>query len=116
MLEDLINASSEASLVATSGSALSATSAATLNEPTTGQYIIFLIAMIWVMVWKILALWRAARKNDKFWFIVIFVINTLGLLEIAYYFYLSRYDWSQIWTKLKLDTIAKRIRQFFSRD
>ncbi len=102
--------------MATGSATLTATSAATLNASVTTRQIIFLVALIWELVWKMLALWRAARKNDKFWFVVIFVVNSLGLLEIAYYFYLSRIDWSHVKSKLKLDVIAKRCRQFFSRD
>lgn len=30
------------------------------------------------------ALWRAGRNNQKGWFIVLLVVNTLGLLEIIY--------------------------------
>jgi len=46
--------------------------------------------MIWTMVWKGLALWKAAGKKDKIWFVVLLVLNTLGLVEILYYFVFSR--------------------------
>ena len=47
----------------------------------------FLIA--WVLPWKGVALWRAARNADKKWFVVLLVANTLALLEIIYIFYFS---------------------------
>jgi len=40
--------------------------------------------MLWSLFWKGLALWRAARGHQRYWFIALLVINTLGLLEIVY--------------------------------
>jgi hypothetical protein len=53
------------------------------------QWIIFLL-ILWVLPWKGLALWKAARLRDKWWFIILLVINTLAILEILYIFYFSR--------------------------
>lgn len=51
----------------------------------TGAFILFLIvATIWTIVLKGFALWHAAHHNQKWWFIAILVINTLGILEIIY--------------------------------
>jgi methionyl-tRNA synthetase len=38
------------------------------------------------MVWKGIALWRAGRNGNLGWYIVLFVINTAGILEIIYIF------------------------------
>lgn len=38
----------------------------------------------WELVWKGLALWRAARRGEQVWFIAILVLNTLGILPIIY--------------------------------
>ena len=46
----------------------------------------------WSVFWKGLALWKAAGKRHLVWFVILLVINTLGLLEIAYIFWLSRWD------------------------
>jgi hypothetical protein len=45
-----------------------------------------LIAVLWSVIWKGLALWRAGRRGDKWWFIVMLVLNTFGILEIIYLF------------------------------
>lgn len=52
----------------------------------------YLVALgaIWTMVWKGLALWRAAERGARNWFIVILVVNTLGLLEIIYLFFITK--------------------------
>ena len=42
------------------------------------------IAIIWDLTWKLIALWRAARNNQKGWFIAIGIINSLGILPIIY--------------------------------
>lgn len=44
----------------------------------------------WVLFWKGLALWRAARNNQQGWFIAILILNTLGVLEILYLFIFSK--------------------------
>lgn len=44
------------------------------------------LLVIWIVVWKGLALWKAARLERKWWFIALLVINTWGILEIIYYF------------------------------
>jgi hypothetical protein len=44
---------------------------------------------LWVIVWKGLALWRAAHKEQKYWFAAFLVVNTLGILEILYLYVFS---------------------------
>ncbi|HOR23624.1 hypothetical protein KBB76_00375 [Candidatus Saccharibacteria bacterium] len=50
----------------------------------------FLLVLLWSYAWKAFALWRAARKNDKVWFVVLLLVNTAGILEIFYLFYFSK--------------------------
>ena len=40
--------------------------------------------VIWDMAWKGLAMWRAARRKESWWFVALMVFNTMGLLPIAY--------------------------------
>ena len=49
----------------------------------------FLALIVWVAVWKGMALWRAARDGQKWWFIGLLVVNTLGILEILYIYVIS---------------------------
>lgn len=46
--------------------------------------------LIWSIVWKGIALWKAGRNNQLYWFIAILLINTAGLLEIAYLLWFQR--------------------------
>jgi len=56
----------------------------------TAQGVLAVFITVWSIVWKGLALWRSARKEHKYWFIALLVINTLGLLEILYLFVFSK--------------------------
>lgn len=52
--------------------------------------ILFMLLLAWSLVWKGMALWRAARLGRKRWFIALLIINTFGILEILYLFVFSR--------------------------
>jgi len=56
----------------------------------TGAILLLLVVVIWSLIWKGLALWKAARKNSPVWFIVMLIVNTLGILEILYLFIFSK--------------------------
>ncbi len=53
-------------------------------EISTAWTTAIIIAAVWEMVWKGLALWRAGRRNESGWFVVMLVVNTLGILPIFY--------------------------------
>lgn len=48
------------------------------------------ILIVWSLVWKGLALWRAAHRSDKVWFAVFLIVNTLGILEVLYIYVFSK--------------------------
>jgi hypothetical protein len=45
---------------------------------------IWILIVAWSLVWKGVALWRAARAGQTAWFIALLLVHTVGLLEIAY--------------------------------
>ena len=55
-----------------------------------GAKLFLLAALIWSLVWKGVALWKAGRSGQKGWFVALFLINTLGLLEISYIVWFSK--------------------------
>jgi len=57
-----------------------------------GMIALFVALMIWSLIWKGLALWRAARRSDNAWFIIFMFLNTAGILEIIYYFLIAKTD------------------------
>ncbi|KKQ74327.1 MAG: hypothetical protein US94_C0007G0004 [Berkelbacteria bacterium GW2011_GWB1_38_5] len=52
-------------------------------------YNIFIVVIFWSLIWKGIALWKAARNNSKPWYVVLLIVNTLGILEILYIFVFS---------------------------
>lgn len=58
-----------------------------------GQYWwLFILGLAWSLGWKGWALWIAARLDQKVWFIVLLLVNTLGILDIFYIFYFSKHS------------------------
>ncbi|MBC7085449.1 MAG: hypothetical protein H5T43_03675 [Methanomethylovorans sp.] len=51
---------------------------------SSGFMILFLILILWEIFWKGIALWKAARNDEKYWFIAILIINSLGIVPILY--------------------------------
>jgi hypothetical protein len=45
---------------------------------------VIIIVAVWDSVWKLIAMWKAARNNHLAWFICIFIFNTIGILPIIY--------------------------------
>ena len=50
---------------------------------------ILILLSIWALIWKGIALWKAAHNDQRNWFIALLVINTFGILELIYIFYFS---------------------------
>ncbi|OGZ55046.1 MAG: hypothetical protein A3H64_03625 [Candidatus Ryanbacteria bacterium RIFCSPLOWO2_02_FULL_45_11c] len=51
---------------------------------------VFLIVLLWTLPWKAVALWKAARRGERGWFVALLLINTLAILEIFYIFVISK--------------------------
>jgi hypothetical protein len=69
---------------------------------------LLVVILIWSVVWKLLALWKSARKNHLAWFIVLAIVNTVGILEILYIYVLSELDYKK---KQPKDNKAKKKRR-----
>jgi hypothetical protein len=54
------------------------------------QVWIFFVLYVWSLLWKGLALWRAGKLGQRNWFVGIIVLNTAGILEIAYLFFFAK--------------------------
>jgi hypothetical protein len=49
-----------------------------------------LLLVLWTLPWKAVALWKAAKNNQKIWFVILLIANTLAILEIIYIFGFSK--------------------------
>ena len=61
------------------------------NQLTTVAWIFYPL-IIWSVVWKGLALWYAARAGQKTWYVILLIVNTLGILEIIYIFAVAKHS------------------------
>lgn len=48
------------------------------------------VLIVWSLIWKGFALWKSAGLRQKYWFMVMLVLNTMGILEIIYLFAVAR--------------------------
>lgn len=46
--------------------------------------LLLLLTTVAIIALKGYALWHAARRDDRGWFIALLIINTLGILELIY--------------------------------
>ena len=58
-----------------------------------GAILLFIWAIISVIL-KGYALWHAAKKKEKAWFIIMLIINTMGILELIYLIFVVK-KWSK---------------------
>ena len=45
---------------------------------------------IWSVIWTGLALWHAARRQEKWWFVFFLLVHTAGIVEILYLVFVAR--------------------------
>jgi methionyl-tRNA synthetase len=54
-----------------------------MGESFAQNFILYTL-YIWSLFWKGIALWRASHYKQRNWFVVMLVLNTIGILEIIY--------------------------------
>ncbi|OHA57156.1 MAG: hypothetical protein A2114_02915 [Candidatus Vogelbacteria bacterium GWA1_51_14] len=65
------------------------TEAETLNFLVNNWWLLAAIS-IWTIPWKGWALWKASKRNEPWWFVILLVLNTAGILEIIYIFFITK--------------------------
>lgn len=51
---------------------------------------LLVVVSVWTLIWKGLALWKSGRNNQLAWFIVMLVLNTVGILPIVYLLFFQK--------------------------
>ena len=49
-----------------------------------------ILLALWDLAWKAVAMWEAAKQRDKLWFVLILIINSVGIVPILYLWYQGR--------------------------
>ncbi len=84
------------------------------NTPT-GQ-IIAIVLFVWSIFWKGIALWRAGRLEQKYWFIAILIFNTVGILEIVYLFRFAKkrmttQELASYFTGMSVENLSSKLKR-----
>ncbi len=45
---------------------------------------VVLVVVLWDIVWRGMALWKSARRDQPVWFVLLLIINSVGILPIIY--------------------------------
>jgi hypothetical protein len=78
------------------------------NQPAPQQVAIYIFLFIWTLIWKGLALWRAARYQQRNWFIAILIIDFFGIIDILYLFQFAKH-------KMTFEEISNFFRNLFTK-
>ncbi len=63
----------------------------------TNSLIWYILFALWTLPWKAYALWTAAKRGDKRWFVLLLILNTLAILEIYYIFKVVKKTRAEVW-------------------
>ncbi len=56
-------------------------------------WLLLVLALVWELVWKAIALWKSARSSHIGWFIAVLFINSVGILPIIYLTWFADNAW-----------------------
>ena len=56
----------------------------------TAKSVVFLILVAWELVWKGIALWKSAKQSQKWWYISMLILNTIGILPLVYLIFFQK--------------------------
>lgn len=76
--------------------------------PNPGLNIVLAIIFAIVLAIKGIALFHAARADEKPWFVALLVLNTFGILDLVYLFYFSK-------NKLTPQQVNRDLRKLIAR-
>ena len=69
---------------------------------TSVSFNVFLVVvLLWTIPWKLYAVWMAAKRDQKKWFVALLLLNTLAILEIFYIFKIAKKSWVEVKTDFK---------------
>ncbi len=47
-------------------------------------YGLLILAVLWDIFWTGIGLWKSARNDQKYWFLAMLILSTVGILPIIY--------------------------------
>lgn len=55
-----------------------------------GVTTLLVVLIIWSLFWKGMSMWKAAKRGSKPWFIILLLVNTVGILDIIYIYLIDK--------------------------
>ena len=59
---------------------------------------LFVVFILWSIFWKGLALWHSAQRGQYWWFVIMLMVNTAGILEIVYLFGVAKLKFNELFS------------------
>ena len=53
-------------------------------------YVWLIPALVWSLIWKAMALWKAGTNHQLGWFVLLFFVQTLGVLDLIYILFFQK--------------------------
>lgn len=72
------------------------------------EVIVILLFVLLIVTVKGYSLWYAARRDEKWWFICLLVLNTFGILELIYFMFIVK-KWPSIYGKKGVSDSSTRM-------
>jgi len=72
---------------------------------------LFIALIVWSAVWKGIGLWKSGRNNQITWFVVMFIINSAGILPIIYLLWFQKKNPEPIVLPKKKSVSAKAVKK-----
>jgi Family of unknown function (DUF5652) len=60
---------------------------------------VLILILLWSVFWKGLALWHSGRRGQAWWFVILIVVNTAGILEMIYLFAVAGLKPSELFSR-----------------
>ena len=54
------------------------------------------IVVAWSLAWKCYSVWTAVKSGHKKWFVALILLNTWGILDMIYIFYVAKKKWPEV--------------------
>lgn len=58
-----------------------------------------LLFTLWSVFWKGVAMWHAGRRGHARWFVALLILNTGGILDIIYLFFILKLKLNDLFSK-----------------
>jgi len=70
-----------------------------ISQMKPSAVLLFGISVVVIIVLKGLALWHAVKRDEKWWFAILLVVNTFGILDLVYLIFFAKIRFDKLFKK-----------------